>query len=216
MTVSNFLSKVFLWMFVGLMVTFATGVVVSNNVNALEFIFSDGGYWLLIIAEVVTVIVLSARIQKMSAMGAKFGFIFYSFLTGLTFSSVFVVYKITSIIAVFLITSVIMLIFAIIGAKTKMDLSKFGTYLLMALLGIIIAGVINIFVDNGTFDLVLCSIGILVFVGYIAYDVQKVKTIYEQNPSADNLAIYGALNLYLDFINIFLYLLRLFGGSDND
>lgn len=216
MTVSNFLSKVFLWMFIGLMVTFATGVVVSNNVNALEFVFSGGGYWLLIIAEVVTVIVLSARIQKMSATGAKFGFIFYSFLTGLTFSSVFVVYKLTSIIAVFLITSVIMLIFAIIGAKTKMDLSKFGTYLLMALLGIIIAGVINIFVDNGTFDLVLCSIGILVFVGYIAYDVQKVKIIYEQNPSADNLAIYGALNLYLDFINIFLYLLRLFGGSDND
>ncbi len=86
----------------------------------------------------------------------------------------------------------------------------------MALLGIIIAGIINIFVDNGTFDMVLCSISILVFVGYIAYDVQKVKTIYEQNPSADNLAIYGALNLYLDFINIFLDLLRLFGSSDNN
>ncbi len=216
MTVSNFLSKVFLWMFVGLMVTFATGVLVSNSVDALEFIFSDGGYWILIIAEFVTVIVLSARMQKMSPTAAKFGFIFYSFLTGLTFSAVFVVYKITSIIAVFLITSIIMFVFAIIGAKTKMDLSKFGTYLLMALLGIIIAGIINIFVDNGTFDMVLCSISILVFVGYIAYDVQKVKTIYEQNPSADNLAIYGALNLYLDFINIFLDLLRLFGSSDNN
>ncbi len=216
MTVSNFLSKVFLWMFIGLMVTFATGVVVSNNVNALEFVFSSGGYWVLVLAEVVTVIVLSARIQKMSSTGARFGFIFYSFLTGLTFSSVFVVYKITSIIAVFLITSIIMLVFAVIGAKTKMDLSKFGTYLLMALFGIVIAGVINVFVDNGTFDFVLCSLGILIFVGYIAYDVQKVKIIYEQNPSADNLAIYGALNLYLDFINIFLYLLRLFGSSDND
>ncbi len=216
MTVSNFLSKVFLWMFIGLMVTFATGVVVSNSIDALEFVFSGGGYWILVIAEFVTVVVLTARMQKMSPTGAKFGFIFYSFLTGLTFSAVFVVYKITSILAVFLITAVIMFVFAIIGAKTKMDLSKFGTYLLMALLGIIIAGIINIFVDNGTFNLVLCSISILVFVGYIAYDVQKVKSMYEQNLSAENLAIYGALNLYLDFINIFLDLLRLFGSSDNN
>ncbi len=216
MSVSNFLSKVFLWMFIGLMVTFATGVVVSNNVSALEFIFSDGGYWFLVIAEFITVIVLSARMQKMSPTGAKFGFILYSFLTGLTFSAIFVVYNISSIIAVFLITSVIMLIFAILGAKTNIDLSKFGTYLLMALVGIIIAGIINIFAKSGTFDLVLCSISILIFIGYIAYDVQKVKRIYEQNPSADNLAIYGALNLYLDFINIFLDLLRLFGSSSND
>lgn len=216
MSVSNFLSKVFLWMFIGLMVTFGTGVIVSNNVSALEMVFSSGGYWVFILAEFVTVIVLSARIHKMTPTGAKFGFILYSFLTGLTFSSIFVVYNVTSIIAVFLVTSLIMLIFSILGAKTNIDLSKFGTYLLMLLVGIIIASIIGMFVKNQAFDLMICIIGLIVFIGYIAYDIQKIKQLYEQNPSNENLAILGALELYLDFINIFIRLLSLFGNSNND
>lgn len=216
MSISNFLSKVFLWMFIGLMVTFATGVMVSNNVSALEFIFSDGGYWMLVVAEVVTVIVLSARLHKMTPTGAKFGFILYSFLTGLTFSSIFVIYHVTSIIAVFLITSLIMLIFSILGAKTTIDLSKFGTYLFMLLIGIIIASIVSIFVQNAAFNLALCLVGLVIFIGYIAYDIQKIKQLYEQNPSNENLAILGALELYLDFINIFIRLLSLFGNSSND
>ncbi len=216
MSLSNYLSKVFLWMFIGLMVTFATSVVVSNNVSALEFIFSGNGYLFLIIAELVTVIVLSARIHKMSPTGAKFGFILYSFLTGLTFSSVFVVYNTTSIIAVFLITSLIMFLFSVIGAKTNMDLSKFGTYLFMLLIGIVIASIISIFVQNEAFNLVVCIIGLVVFICYIAYDIQKIKQFYEQNPNDENLAIYGALELYLDFINIFLKLLRLLGQANRD
>lgn len=216
MSVSNFLSKVFLWMFIGLMVTFATGVIVSNNVSALEMVFSGGGYWVLILAEFVTVIVLSARIHKMTPTGAKFGFILYSFLTGLTFSSIFVVYNVTSIITVFLVTSIIMLLFSILGAKTNIDLSKFGTYLLMLLFGIIIASIIGIFVKSEAFNLVICIIGLIVFIGYIAYDIQKIKQLYEQNPSNENLAILGALELYLDFINIFIRLLSLFGNSNND
>ncbi len=215
MTESNFLSKVFLWMCIGLMVTFATGVVVSGNAQALEFVFSTGGYIFLVIAEFVTVIVLSARLHKMSPMGAKIGFILYAFLTGLTFSSVFIVFKVSSIILVFLITSIIMLIFSIIGARTNIDLSKFGTYLLMILIGVLIASILSIFIKSEAFNLAICIVSIIVFIGFIAYDVQKIKRIYQSNPDSENLAIYGALELYLDFINIFLDLLRLFGENSD-
>lgn len=215
MTESNFLSKVFLWMFIGLMVTFGTGVLVTGNVQALEFIFSTGGYWFLVIAEFITVIVLSARIHKMSPMSAKVCFILYSFLSGLTFSSIFITFKVSSIITVFLITAVIMLIFGLIGARTSIDLSKFGTYLIMILFGIIIASIINIFVGSVNFDIGLTIISLIVFILFIAYDVQKIKRLYLLNPDNENIAIIGALELYLDFINIFLDLLRLF-GSNND
>lgn len=215
MTESNFLSKVFLWMFIGLMVTFGTGVLVTGNVQALEFIFSTGGYWFLVIAEFITVIVLSARIHKMSPMAAKVCFILYSFLSGLTFSSIFITFKVSSIITVFLITAVIMLIFGLIGARTSIDLSKFGTYLIMILFGIIIASIINIFVGSVNFDIGLTIISLIVFILFIAYDVQKIKRLYLLNPDNENIAIIGALELYLDFINIFLDLLRLF-GSNND
>lgn len=215
MTESNFLSKVFLWMFVGLMVTFGTGVLVSGNVQALEFVFSNGGFIFLIIAEFITVIVLSARIHKMTPTGAKVGFILYSFLTGLTFSSIFIAFKVSSIIMMFLITSLIMLIFSVLGARTSIDLSKFGTYLIMILFGIIIASIVNIFIASETFDLVLCILSIIIFIGFIAYDIQKIKRLYAANPNSENLAILGALELYLDFINIFLDLLRLFGENNN-
>ncbi len=213
MTESNFLSKVFLWMFIGLMVTFGTGVFVSSNVEALEFVFSTGGYIFLVVAEVITVLVLSSMLHRMSPTGAKIGFILYAFLSGLTFSSVFVVFNVSSIIAVFLITSLIMLVFSIIGAKTNVDLTKLGTYLIMILIGVVIASIISIFVQSEVFSLGICIVSLIVFIGFIAYDVQKIKRLYESNPNNENLAIYGALELYLDFINIFIDLLRLFGDN---
>lgn len=211
--IQNYLSKVFLWMCIGLFVTFITGVTVAGNANALETIFSSGAYFLIIIAEFITVIVLSARIRKMSSTDAKFCFLLYSFLTGLTFSSTFVVYDLTSIISVFLITSVIMLVFSIIGARTKTDLTSLGTYLFMAVIGILIASVINIFVGSETFEIGIVILSIIVFIGFIAFDVQKIKRYAAEEPDNENLAIFGALELYLDFINIFIDLLRLFGNS---
>ena len=205
-------SKVFMWMCIGLLVTFATGFFVSTNENMLLSIFSSGMYFLLVIAELGTVIFLTARLHKMSETTAKISFIIYSFLTGLTFSSIFVVYELTSIMYVFLVCSIIFGVFAVIGATTNIDLSKIGTILLMLLIGIIICSIINIFLANEGFDLALCIIGLIVFMIYIAYDMQKIKqleTIYD----GDKLAIIGALELYLDFINIFLRLLQLFGKS---
>ncbi len=205
-------SKVFFWMFIGLAITFGVGYYASLNEVMLYNVFSKY-YIFLIIAELVVVIVLSARIRKMQPTTAKILFCLYSFITGLTFSSIFVVYELTSIIYVFGITALIMLIFAAIGYYTNMDLTKIGIYLFMALLGIIICTIINMFVGNETFDLTLTIICLLVFIIYIAYDVQVIKRNSYMIENEENAAIYGALQLYLDFINIFLRLLELFGKN---
>ena len=205
-------SKVFFWMFIGLAITFGIGYYTSVNANMLYNVFNTY-YLFLVIAEIVVVIVLSARIRKMKPITVKILFCLYSFLTGLTFSSIFVVYQVTSIVYVFGITALIFLIFALIGYFTKIDLTKLGVYLFMMLLGIIICSLINIFVGSETFDLVLTIICLIVFIAYIAYDIQIIKRNLYMIPEEDNLAIYGALQLYLDFINIFLRLLRLFENS---
>ena len=207
-------SKVFFWMFIGLAITFGIGYYVSVNANMLYNVFNTY-YWFLVIAELVVVIVLSARIRKMKPTTAKIMFCLYSFITGLTFSSIFVVYNITSIVYVFGITSLIFLIFALIGYYTKIDLTKIGVYLFMILFGIIICSIINIFVGSQTFDLALTIICLIVFIIYIAYDMQVIKRNLYLIPEEDNLAIYGALQLYLDFINIFLRLLQLFGRNND-
>ena len=205
-------SKVFMWMFIGLLVTFITGIYTSTNVDALEVIFNKSGYWILLIVELGLAIFLSARIHKMSPTTARICYLLYTFFTGLTFSSIFIVYKIESIMLVFLVTAILFLIFAIIGKTTKVDLTKISTILLMALLGIIICTIINIFLQNSTFDMILSGISVLIFLGFIAYDIQKIKRL-DGWVNEENLAVIGAFELYLDFINIFLDLLNLFGNS---
>ena len=203
-------SKIFFWMFIGLAITFGIGYYVSLNSNMLYNVFSKY-YMLLIIAEIVVVIWLSARIRKMNPTTAKILFCLYSFLTGLTFSSIFVLYQMTSIVLIFGITSLIFLIFALIGYFTKIDLTKLGVYLFMGLLGVIICSIINMFVKSGTFDLTLTIIALIIFIADIAYDIHIIKRNLHTFEEQDNLAIFGALQLYLDFINIFLRLLQLFG-----
>lgn len=204
-------SKVFMWMFIGLAITFGVGYYVSLNENMLYNVFSKY-YIFFIIAELIVVIVLSARIRKLQPLTAKILFCAYSFLTGLTFSSVFVIYNLTSIVYVFGITSLIFLIFALIGYFTKIDLSKLGTYLFMILVGVIICSIINMFVGSETFNLGISIVCLIVFIAYIAYDIQVIKRNMYSIPNEENLAIYGALQLYLDFINIFLRLLQFFGN----
>ena len=200
-----------MWMFIGLLVTFITGIYTSTNVDALEVIFNKSGYWILLIVELGLAIFLSARIHKMSPTTARICYLLYTFFTGLTFSSIFIVYKIESIMLVFLVTAILFLIFAIIGKTTKVDLTKIST-ILMALLGVIICTIINIFLQNSTFDMILSGISVLIFLGFIAYDIQKIKRL-DGWVNEENLAVIGAFELYLDFINIFLDLLNLFGNS---
>lgn len=209
---NKLLSKSFLWMMIGLLVTFVTGYVVSTSENMLLNVFG-GSYWLWIVLELVLVIVLSWRIMKMNPMIAKICFILYAFVSGLTFSSVFVVYNLSSVMMVFLVTAGLFGLMSFIGYKTNVDLSKIGFYLIMALLGIIIVGLINLFLASETLELILSIVGVLLFVGITAYDVQKIKSLEGSGLPEDNIAIYGALELYLDFINIFLDLLRIFADN---
>jgi len=150
----------------------------------------------------------------MSKSSARIWFMFYSFISGLTFSSVFVTFKVTSVIYVFLIAAILFLTFGLIGYKTKFDLTKIGTYFMMALFAIIICMFVNFFLNSGVFALILSIICILLFLGITAYDVQKLKNMNTGEIPEDNLAIIGALDLYLDFINIFLNLISIFGDAD--
>ena len=206
------LPQVFGWMFLGLLITFVSAYVVSINTNMLINIYSGGFYWIFVIVELILAGVLSIRIGKMKGITATCLYLFYTFLTGLTLSLIFVAYEMASIIVVFLVTALLFGIFALIGKFTKIDLSKFGIYLFMGLLGILILYLINIFIANDTIDMIGCILGIIIFLGYVAYDIQRILRS-EGTLENRNLAIIGAFSLYLDFINIFIDLLNLFGNS---
>ena len=197
-------SKVYGWLFAGLLLTFATGAFLSNYENAVINMMSGASYLFIVLIEFGVAIFLSARIHKMNSGVATFCYLLYSFITGITFSTLFMV----------LITSLVFGLFAILGMFTKISLDKLGTTLFMILLGMIIATIINIFLGNSTLDLIISIIGVIVFVAYIGYDVKKLP-IFVDNFGEENGAIYGAFQLYLDFINIFIYLLNIFGKNDN-
>lgn len=208
---SELYPKVFLWLMIGLLITFITGYVVSLNEIMMYNILKGGSYILLIILEIGIAIFFSARLGKMSKLTAIVCYTLYSFLTGLTFSTVFVAYKISSVMTVFLIAAVVFGLFAVIGFVTKKDVSKWSTYLLMALIGIILASIINIFIGSSAIEIVITILGILIFIGYIIFDIKQVEYFSEYNQEVA--PIYGAFQLYLDFINLFVYLLRLFGNN---
>ncbi len=215
MEIQEILKKAYMWMFVGLMVTFGIAYYVAGNENMLYNIYDGGLMFPIIIAEIVLVIFLVAKIRTMKEQTAKMAFLAYSALTGLTFSVIFVAYEMESIINVFGITAILFFILATVAPKLNMDLRKMGTFLFVTLLGIIIASVVNIFIGSTTFDLVLTVLGVVIFMIYIAFDVKKIIALAaEGSIPAENLAIYGALELYLDFVNLFIRLLQLFGSRD--
>lgn len=207
------MSSTFMWLFIGLLITFTTGYLVSTNANMVMNIFSGLAYYLLIIAEIGIAIFLSMRIWKLKGITATCLYIFYTFLTGLTLSSIFLVYKMSSLIFIFLVAAVLFLIFGLIGKFTKIDLSKIGTILIMGLIAIILINIINSFVMNNTLNIISCVIGLLIFFGYTAYDIQKIKRMADTNLPERNIAIIGAFSLFLDYVNILVQLLRLFGDS---
>lgn len=206
------LSKVFTWMFVGLLVTFLTGYYVSLNEFALAKIFSGYTYIFITVIEFILVIYLSARITKMSPTTARICFLLYSFITGITFGAIFIVYEMTSIIYTFLITAIVFGLCALFGKITKIDLTKIGSYLLMGLIGVILCSIVNIFLKSTGFEMIISIITVIIFLGLTAYDIQKIQRLEGIIPE-ENMPIYGALELYLDFINIFIELLRLFGKA---
>lgn len=202
-------------MFLGLLVTFLTGYYISVNEYAAAKIFGGKMYIFVLLLEVVLALFLSARVDKLSPTVARICFLLYSFVTGITIGAIFITYELTSVIYTLLVTSTLFGLCAVFGKFTKLDLTKIGTYLFIGLIGIILCSVINIFIGSSRLEF-LVSIGtIIVFSGFTAYDVQRIGYM-DGYMEEDNLAIYGALRLYLDFINLFLELLKYFGKIKNN
>lgn len=220
LTFPALMRKVYVWMALALALTGLTAYGIADNTNlAFTLIGNRALFWGIAIAEFALVMFLTARIRKMSLTTATLSFLLYSVLNGVTMSVIFLAFTASSIATTFYITAGTFGIMAFYGYVTKADLSKLGSILRMALLGLIVALVVNIFMRNSMFDLVISAVGVLIFTGLTAYDSQKIKTALamQEHPdeTAQKVALLGALTLYLDFINLFIYLLRFFGRSNN-
>lgn len=218
----TFLSGVFMWMFLALAITATTAYLFASTESLMTLLYNPetGGMsifgWVIMLAPLGLVIWMSFGFKRMSASTMVLVFVLYSILMGASLSFIFFAYTDASIAKTFLITSAMFGTMAVLGYTTKTDLTKFGSIMLMGLIGLIIASVVNMFMQSGTMDYIISFIGVLIFTGLTAYDVQKLKRIgagiTSETESARKLTIMGALTLYLDFINLFLFLLRFFGN----
>jgi len=211
----TFIGKVYRWMGIGLFLTAITAYFVASSESLVYALASNSILFFgLLIAEFGLVIYLSARIQKMSAETATAAFVIYSVLNGITLSLLLLVYTGASVASTFFTTALTFSAMSAYGYFTKRDLTTMGSYLQMGLIGLIIASVINIFWANGTMYWIISYVGVLLFVGLTAYDTQKIKKMGAFVDGVQNthkIAILGALTLYLDFINLFIMLLRILG-----
>ena len=211
------IKNIYMWMAAGLALTGITSLWMASDPNRMVSFVQGGTMWLLFIAELVLVFYLSARILSMKPLTATLCFAGYSILNGLTLSVIFYAYTMESITSTFFITAATFSGMALYATITKRDLSTMGHYLGMALWGLIIAAVVNMFLKSSSFDLMISVIGVLVFCGLTAYDTQYILNISRNySGSLDEsdyvrFSIIGALKLYLDFINMFLYMLRFVG-----
>jgi FtsH-binding integral membrane protein len=216
---SSIMNQVYAWMTAGLLVTGAVAAYTANSLSLLNLIYGNPfTIWILFILQIGMVIGLSAAIGRLAPATATALFLAYSALNGLTLASIFLVYTRASIAVTFFITAGTFGVMSLYGYTTKRDLTRFGSLLFMALIGLIIASVVNIFLRSPALYWIITYAGVLIFVGLVAWDTQKIKHLSAQatdDISARRIAILGSLMLYLDFINLFLFLLRIFGrGRD--
>ena len=213
--------KVYVWMTLALVLTGATAYGVATSPGLLMALATNKVLFFgLIIAEFALVFGVSGAINRLSLTTATLMFVAYSVINGALLSFIFLAYTMSSITSVFFITAGTFAVMAIFGYTTKKDLTSIGRILFMALIGIIIATLVNMFVGSEGMSMIISYVGVLIFVGLTAYDSQKIKEMLlahgVEGEQGQKLALLGALTLYLDFINLFLYLLRIFGGSNRD
>jgi len=215
--INNYIQKVYFWMFIGLIVTTITAFGVSQEPDLYNLILgNDIVFFGIIILQFAAVISISAFIRRIPDNLAEITFVLYCFLSGLTLSVIFLDFSVTSIAYVVLITAAMFGFMSLYGWITKTDLTTAGNILIMALFGIILALIVNLFIENSLLDTILSILGVLIFSGLTAYDTQNIKnTIYEGGDIIKK-EILGALNLYLDFVNIFLDLIKLLGKRRDD
>lgn len=209
--------RVYLWMTLALTITGFVALYVARSYTFLEMMLQNNlMFWGILIAEVALVMYLSARINRISFTTATLLFIAYAILNGVTLSTLFIIYTTSSIASTFFITAGTFGAMALIGSFTRKDLTKLGSICLMGVIGLIIVSLVNLFLHSSMMTLIISYIGVLLFVGLTAYDAQKIKRLLsgdeiEVNDNTQKIALLGALTLYLDFINLFIYLLHILG-----
>lgn len=209
--------SVYTWMTLALAITGLTAMYMAKSLTFINAMTQNSMlFWGILIAEVVLVMYMTARINKISFTTATLLFIAYSILNGVTLSVLFLVYTMSSIATTFFVTAGTFGVMAVFGYITKKDLTRIGSLCIMGVIGIIIASVVNMFLHNSMMDMIISYVGVLLFIGLTAYDAQKIKRLLsgddiEVNESTQKIALLGALTLYLDFINLFIYLLRILG-----
>ncbi len=213
----KFLTKVYGWMSLALLLSGITAFIVATSPFLINLVFGNKiGFSLLAIGEIVLVWWLSASIRKISTMAASIAFLAYSVINGATLASIFYVFSLNSIIVVFLVSALMFIGMSLYGVFSKSDIMSFGRYFSMAIIGLIVASVINIFLKSSGFNWVISIVTVVILTGLTAYDTRKMILVSQQadgNDMFQKASIIGALELYLDFINIFLALLRIFGKS---
>lgn len=219
----SFLTRVFSWMFIGLAITAFVAWYFASNSNLMSLLHTQAGMttlgWIVMLAPLGLVLLMGFRFQKMSSGTMTLIFGLYSVLMGMSLSFILLVFTSSSIFQTFAITAGMFGAMAILGYTTKTDLSKFGSILMMGLIGIILASVVNWFIGSSTLEYIISFLGVLIFTGLTAYDTQKLKRIGSGQDAygkenTNKLVIMGALTLYLDFINLFLFLLRFLGNRN--
>jgi uncharacterized protein len=225
--VKNFMANVFAYMFMALGISALFAYLFATNLSLMQNLINPTGGlsplgWIVMLAPIGFVLLMSFGYARLSAPVLVLLFVVYSAVTGISFSFILLNYAASSVFGCFLSAAAMFGIMAFMGYTTKQDLTKFGRIMMMGLIGIIVASLINLFMGSPTMSYLISFIGVMVFTGLTAYDVQKLKNIgaglqYANVPATDikKASILGALNLYLDFINLFLFLLRLFGGRRN-
>lgn len=214
---ASLMRSVYVWMTLALVITGLTAMYVAKSMTLIQLMMENSlFFWGLLLAEVGVVVYLTARIHRMAFSTATVLFILYSLLNGVTLSVLFLVYTLSSIATTFFVTAGTFGAMALVGYVTRRDLSRIGSLCIMGVIGLIIASVVNLFLHNSMMDLVISCAGVLIFVGLTAYDAQKIKRLLmtegmEVNETTQKIALLGAMTLYLDFINLFIYLLRLLG-----
>lgn len=215
--VSSFIQSVYNWMAIGLGLTALVAYIVASNETLLRLTYSIRFF--LIIGELALVFILAGRVHKMKASTATALFLFYSALNGATLSIIFIVYTMSSIASTFFVCAATFTACSVYGWITKRDLTSIGGFMFMGLIGIIIASLVNLFIQSSAMAMIISYIGVFIFIGLTAYDTQKLKEMAMSQPAGLDAAvlrkgaIMGALTLYLDFINMFLFLLHILGGS---
>ena len=216
--VTAFLSKVYGWMFLGLLITAGTAFTVASSPTLIRaFILNRILFWILILAQLGVVFFLSARVDRLAPLTAAGLFLLYSVMVGITTSVILLLYTGSSIVSAFVVAGGMFGALAVFGTFTKRSLAGVGQFMFMGLIGLLLAMVVNLFWSNGALYFVISVVGVIVFTGLTAYDAQKLKQMAVSLPDGrvGSYAVVGALDLYLDFINLFFFILRLIGGRRN-